>query len=140
MDTCWLPRLDGGSIDAFIGAMETAASPGCAIFTHEFRGAASRVPEDATAFGLRHDHVLVELIAAYMDRSGAAEEERHWQWAQATRHAFDAMALPGGYPNLLAGDDRIARSYGGNAERLIKAKRRNWDGRTSLSSAVIECS
>ena len=35
------------------------------------------------------------------------------------------MALPGGYPNLLArGDeDRAAKSYGRNAERLIKAKR-----------------
>jgi hypothetical protein len=34
-------------------------------------------------------------------------------------------ALPGGYPNLLArGDeDRAAKSYGRNAERLIKAKR-----------------
>jgi hypothetical protein len=35
------------------------------------------------------------------------------------------MALPGGYPNLLPrGDaDRAAKSYGRNAERLIKAKR-----------------
>ncbi len=35
------------------------------------------------------------------------------------------MALPGGYPNLLAGGDpdRAAKSYGRNAERLIKAKR-----------------
>src|SRR5262249_20302537 len=53
METCWLPALDSDSIDAFIQAMETAISPGCAIFTHEFKGAASRVPEEATAFGLR---------------------------------------------------------------------------------------
>jgi hypothetical protein len=35
------------------------------------------------------------------------------------------MALPGGYPNLLAGDDpdRAAQSYGRNAARLIEAKR-----------------
>jgi hypothetical protein len=35
--------------------------------------------------------------------------------------------LPGGYANLLGGDAdpvRIARSYGDNADRLIKAKRR----------------
>src|SRR5215467_451112 len=43
METCWLPALDGRSIDVFIEAMETAISPGCAVFTHEFRGAASRV-------------------------------------------------------------------------------------------------
>jgi hypothetical protein len=28
--------------------MTTAVSPGCAIFTHEFKGAASRVPAEAT--------------------------------------------------------------------------------------------
>ena len=28
------------------------------IFTHEFRGAASRVPAEATAFGLRRDHEI----------------------------------------------------------------------------------
>ena len=57
METCWLPALERHSIDVFIAAM-TVASPGCAVFTHEFRGAASRVPEKATAFGLRSDHVL----------------------------------------------------------------------------------
>jgi hypothetical protein len=44
METCWVPALDRGSIDVFMQAMETAVSPGCAIFTHEFKGAASRVP------------------------------------------------------------------------------------------------
>jgi FAD/FMN-containing dehydrogenase len=38
MESCWLPALDGYSIDVLIQAMERAASPGCAIFTHEFRG------------------------------------------------------------------------------------------------------
>ena len=38
--------------------------------------------------------------------------------------AFDAMALPGGYPNILAGDDpdRATKSYGRNAERLIESQ------------------
>ena len=102
-----------------------AVSPGCAIITHAFRGAASRVPLETTAFGLRRDHVLIEILATFADRSDPVEEQRHRQWAQAARGAFDAMALPGGYPNLLArGDgDRAAKSYGRNAERLIKAKR-----------------
>ena len=34
METCWLPSLDSSSIEVFIDAMETAVSPGCAIFTH----------------------------------------------------------------------------------------------------------
>jgi len=125
METCWLPALDSRSIGVFIEAMATAVSPGCAIITHEFRGAASRVPVEATAFGLRRDHVLVEILAALDDRSDQLEERRHQQWARATLQAFNAMALPGGYPNLLArGDtDRAENSYGGNVDRLVKAKR-----------------
>ena len=56
METCWLPALDSAGIDLFVEAMETAASAGCAIFTHEFKGAASRVPAEATAFGIRCNH------------------------------------------------------------------------------------
>ena len=117
-------RSTARSIDVFIQAMETAVSPGCAVFTHEFKGAASRVPAEATAFGLRRDHVLVEILANFADRSDDLEEQRHHQWVRATLQAFSGMALPGGYPNFLAGEDaeRVAKSYGCNAQRLIKAK------------------
>jgi Berberine and berberine like len=137
METCWLPALDSRSIDVFIEAMETAVSPGCAILTHEFRGAASRVPAEATAFGLRRDHVLVEIVAAVIDQSDTLQEQRHRQWARDTRQAFDSMALPGGYPNLLAGGDmdRVAKSYGNNVERLIRTKRQ-YDPDDVFSSAI----
>jgi FAD/FMN-containing dehydrogenase len=137
MDTCWLPALDTGSIDAFIETMAAAVSPGCALITHEFKGAASRVPAEATAFGLRCDHVVVEILATYVDRSDKEEEQRHHQWARATRQAFDPMALPGGYPNFLAGDDldRVAKSYGPNAGRLIAAKR-HYDPDNIFKSAI----
>jgi FAD/FMN-containing dehydrogenase len=137
METCWLPALDSASIDIFIAATAAAVSPGCAILTHEFRGAASRVPAEATAFGLRRPHVLVEILATFPDRSDQLEERRHQQWARATRHAFDAMALPGGYPNLLAGEDgdRAAKSYGRNVERLIRAKR-HYDPDNIFCSAI----
>jgi FAD/FMN-containing dehydrogenase len=137
METCWLPVLDESSIDVAIRAMESAVSPGCAIVTHEFKGAASRVPADATAFGLRRDHVLIEILAAFEDRSDALEERRHRQWARATRLAFAAIALPGGYPNLLAEEDadRVRKSYGPNAERLARAKR-HYDPDNVFRSAI----
>src|SRR5262249_58824411 len=96
------------------------------VCTEEFRGAASGVAVDATAFRLRRDHVLVEILATFANGSDGLAEERHRQWARATRESFNPTALPGGYPNLLAGDDpdRVTKSYGSNAERLVKAKRR----------------
>ena len=125
MDTCWLPALDSAATDVFVEAMESAASTQCAVFTHEFKGAASRVPVEATAFGLRCDHVVVEILATFAERSDEEEEQRHRQWARATRQAFAPMALPGGYPNFLVADDteRVAQSYGPNAGRLIATKR-----------------
>src|SRR5215470_7030954 len=98
METCWIPRMDARCITPFIEAMQRAVSPGCALFTHEFKGAASRVPADATAFGLRRDHLLVEILATI---DGCADEQeererRHRDWARDALRAFDAVALPGG--------------------------------------------
>ena len=137
METCWLPTLDSQSIDVFIRAMATAASPGCAIIAHEFRGAASRVPVAATAFGLRRDHVLVEILASFTDRAEPRDAHWHQRWVQATLRAFDAVALPGGYPNLLASGEveRATKSYGRNADRLIKAKR-HYDPDNTFNSAI----
>ena len=137
LETCWLPTLDSQSIDVFIRAMATAASPGCAIITHEFRGAASRVPAAATAFGLRRDHVLVEILASFADRAELRDAHWHQRWVQATLRAFDAVALPGGYPNLLASGEveRATKSYGRNADRLIKAKR-HYDPDNTFNSAI----
>ncbi|MGY3618714.1 FAD-binding oxidoreductase [Bradyrhizobium sp. USDA 10063] len=136
MDSCWLPALDRGAIGAFIHAMDNAVSPGCAIITHEFRGAASRVAEAATAFGLRRDHLLVEILASFPDRSDAGDVPRHRHWTRATRERF-ASALPGGYPNFLGKDelDRARQSYGGNAGRLMEIKRR-YDPDNVFSSAI----
>jgi FAD/FMN-containing dehydrogenase len=124
MDTCWLPALDRASLAVLIAAMATAVSPGCALITHDFKGAATRVPREATAFGLRREHVLVEILATFDDSSDEGALDRHLQWARTTRHALDTMALPGGYPNLLAKkDERAAQSFGDNAGRLVRAKR-----------------
>ena len=137
MESCCLPALDHANSQSFIEAMESAVSPGCAIFTHEFKGAAAQVPADATAFGHRRNHVLVELLATFVDRSDKLEEEQHQRWLQATLHRFDATMLPGGYPNLLPKGDvtRAAKSYGDNAERLLKVKRR-YDPDNMFSSAI----
>jgi hypothetical protein len=122
VDSCRLPALDGEAIEMFVHAMRHAASPGCALITHNFKGTASRVAADTTAFGLRRDHVLVEAIALFSDD---LEEQRHLDWVRRTRQSF-THALPGGYPNLLGRDEaaRAAVSYGPNADRLILAKRR----------------
>jgi len=117
--------------------MTKAVSAGCAIFTHEFRGASSHIPVQATAFGLRHDHVLLEIFASFPDRSDRLEERRHQRWVRDTRRAFDKIALPGGYPNLLGtGEtDRATESFGPNVERLVRVKQ-HYDPDNVFCSAI----
>ena len=124
METCSLSALNEDAVDVLVEAMTKAVSAGCAIFTHEFRGAAARVPVEATAFGLRRDHVLIEILASFPDRSDRLEEQRHQHWVRDTWRAFDAIALPGGYPNLLGVGEtnRATLSFGSNVERLARIK------------------
>jgi hypothetical protein len=56
--------------------MAGALSPGCAVSTHEFKGAASEVTAEATAFGLRRDHVLVEILALCADPADERRKSR----------------------------------------------------------------
>jgi FAD/FMN-containing dehydrogenase len=95
--------------------------PGCSIVTHEFRGCAARVPMEATAFGMRSEHIMMEIIAQYDEGDGSAERA----WVDRTARRLDPLSFAGAYPNLLApGNPRAGASYGPNSARLAAAKRR----------------
>jgi FAD/FMN-containing dehydrogenase len=87
---------------------------------------------DATAFGLRREHFLIVIVAAWEadagDRSAADEAARHRQWAErlSLALALTPAAVPGGYPNLLGPHqrDRAALAYGYKIARLQRAKQR----------------
>jgi FAD/FMN-containing dehydrogenase len=123
--TRWLPGLTAETAAVLIEAATAFTSPLSVIALHHFHGAAARVPVSETAFGLRRDHLLVEILAAW----GPAESgdcARHRAWADGVSEALAPFALPGGYPNLLAPDElqRVEAAYGPNAGRLRELKRR----------------
>jgi FAD/FMN-containing dehydrogenase len=142
VETCWLPELDTAAIALMTDAMRSAISPGCAILTHEFKGAASRVPQEATAFGLRRDHTLVEILAAWDDHGDERDDARHLLWAHGTRVTLEPIALPGGYPSLLPPGltNRVAASYGPNWHRLVAAKRKYDPDNVFRSSITLSAS
>ncbi len=119
-----LPTLLPGAIDALIGAIGRKTSPQSAVVLHHFHGAATRIPSEEIAFGLRQEHFMVEIIAAWEpDTEGGAT---HRRWAHDLWQSLAPFALPGGYANLLGPNDReqAAAAYGGNASRLRAVKRR----------------
>lgn len=99
---------------------------------HHFHGAATRVRLADTAFGLRTDHLLTEIIAVWAPGERA---EPHREWAERTSAQLAPHALPGGYPNLLAPEetDRVRLAYGANWPRLRRAKHR-YDPRELLTA------
>ena len=103
--------------------MTRVTSPFSALFIHPFHGAAVRVPAGNTAFALRRDHVLVEIVASWDTSAGTGPA--HGRWARALSEGLAGHALPGGYPNLLGVDEheRALRAYGGNLPRLLELKR-----------------
>jgi len=134
--TRWLAGLTDDTIATLVEAARTVTSPLSAIGLHHFHGAATRVDPAATAFALRREHLLVEIIAAW-GPAAADESARHERWADMVCDALGPAALPGGYPNLLGPDDheRLARAYGANIDRLRELKRR-YDPANVFASAI----
>lgn len=130
LDTHWLGELTEDAIAALIEGAVTGSSPLSLLALHHFHGAAARVAPDATAFALRRDHLLAEVIAAWppglADEDPAITAAPHRAWVERTSAALAPGALPGGYPNILGPQDaaRAKLGYAGNAERLLAAKRR----------------
>jgi FAD/FMN-containing dehydrogenase len=119
-----LPALTADATEAIIAAKARAPSPHCSIFWHHFHGAATRMAPEGAAFGLRREHIMVEIVAGR--KPDGDDAAAHRRWAQDLWQSLAPFALPGGYANLLGPDDReqAAEAYGGNAARLQAVKRR----------------
>ena len=119
-----MARLTPEAISTLVASGQRRSSPFSAIIVHDFRGAATRVPLAATAFGLRKEHYLIEIIAAW-EPNAEDDGENHRKWARTLSEDLAAHALLGGYPNMLGPNDheQIVHAYGGNAGRLRQLKR-----------------
>jgi hypothetical protein len=122
--TRWLPALTPGAIDVIIRAVAGRTSPYSMVNLHHLHGAATRIPAEKIGFGIRQEHLMLEIVAAWKpDGSGGGA---HRQWAHDLWEALGPFALPGGYANLLTSRDReqVRDAYGSNGARLRSLKRR----------------
>ena len=79
-----------------------------------------RIDPAATAFALRHDHYILEMIAQWEQ----GEAQPHRDWVHRFKTAIEPSASEGVYVNFLGeeGEARIRASYGPNYERLARIK------------------
>lgn len=134
-DNVWLREWNAEVATLVMEAMRARPNDQCFVLAHDFSGAAAQVAEDATAFGLRKDHIWFEAIAPTPPDGGDGATAA--AWAREVMASLAPFCYPGGYPNMLAASqrDRIQHSYGGNAARLAAAKRR-YDPDYVFASAI----
>jgi FAD/FMN-containing dehydrogenase len=127
--------LSDAAIETITSAVNGKTSPYSMVNWHHFHGAGTRVAPDATAFGLREEHFMIEIFAGW--RPGGDDGSRHKQWAEDLSQALSALALPASYPNYLTQSEReqVAHAYGGNGDRL-KTLKRQYDPDNVFTSAV----
>jgi FAD/FMN-containing dehydrogenase len=125
LETRSIPSFDAETISALFAGGASRTSPFSTIIVQHFRGMAAQIPPDSTAFGLRREHLMVEIIASW-DPSGGDDGSSHKRWARDLSQTLAPMSLPGGYPNILGphARDQIAHAYGDNLTRLQAVKRR----------------
>ncbi|MGM1064476.1 FAD-binding oxidoreductase, partial [Saccharothrix sp. Mg75] len=118
-----LPEITDEVAEVLVDAAERITSPYSGVFVHHFHGAATRVPSSATAFALRREHNLVEVVGTW---EVGEDGDRHREWVERLSADLAPHSLPGGYQNLLAPEDteRVRVAYGPNATRLFEVKRR----------------
>ncbi|WP_409464265.1 FAD-binding oxidoreductase [Amycolatopsis sp. GA6-003] len=112
-----VPAFTPEVVSVLTAQAEARTSPLSGLSIHHFHGAAARISAAETAFPLREDHLLVEVLGM-----GEGIDDR--AWADATSAALAPYALPGAYANLLGPDVPSADPFGRNTGRLRDIKHR----------------
>jgi FAD/FMN-containing dehydrogenase len=118
----YLRRLTDAALDALLAIPPTIPTPQTAVGLQGLRGAAARVPVDATAFPHRATQYDLLILTQWSD---PARSDDHVGW---TRSAFDALQPhleDAVYVNNLGteGPERVRAAYGSNHARLATLKR-----------------
>jgi len=96
-------------------------SPYSLCLVEHVHGAPSRIPFDATAFGVRDEHFHFVAIGSW---DAVDDPARHVEWTREFWMAMQPWSAGRVYANILSHDegDRVAEAYGRNHARLSKVK------------------
>lgn len=125
LETRWLTELAPALLSELVAGEDARTSPFSMIMLHHFHGAAARISASATAFGLRREHFMLEILAAW-DSAPGDDGTSHRRWAGELSRMAARHASPGGYPNVLGPEayDQIPFAHGSNIGRLRDVKGR----------------
>jgi FAD/FMN-containing dehydrogenase len=115
-------ELNDGALDTVLEYTGRLPSPQCEIFISYLKGAATRVPTDATAYAHRNAKFIMNVHARWED---AKDDDTCRDWARAFFKASTPYASAGAYVNFMTGDEgnTEATAYGSNYSRLTQIKK-----------------
>ena len=118
----YLRHLTDAALDALLAIPPTTPTPATGIGLQGLRGAAARVPVDATAFPHRAEQYDLLILAQW---SEPARTDEHVGWARAAFDALRPHLEDAVYVNNLGteGPERVRSAYGPNHARLAALKR-----------------
>ena len=116
-------EISDAAIDVHVKYGERLPTGLSAMHLHPIDGAASRVPDDATAFAYRAGGWAGVVLGVDPD---PANTGRISQWAKDYWEELHPTSAGGAYVNFLMeeGQDRVRAAYRGNYDRLARIKRR----------------
>jgi FAD/FMN-containing dehydrogenase len=119
----FLRELTDEVIRTILDHTEQMPSEQTQVVLEHMHGAASRVPVEQTAFGLRRVHYSINIMPAWTEPSMA---EKCITWAQEFASALNAFGASDAYVNYLGeeGQSAVKASYGANYTRLATLKQK----------------
>jgi FAD/FMN-containing dehydrogenase len=116
-------EISDAAIDVHVKYGERLPTGLSAMHLHPIDGAASRVPQDATAFAYRDGGWAGVILGVDPDPANAALISH---WARDYWDELHPTSAGGAYVNFLMeeGQDRVRAAYRGNYDRLARIKRR----------------
>jgi FAD/FMN-containing dehydrogenase len=120
-----LKGLADGCIHKIIEYAGKMPTDECEVFVPHMEGAASHVPEDATAYAHRTTPFLLNIHTRWRN---ASDDQKCIAWAKALHSATEEFA-DGVYVNFLSqeGADRIKEAYTPDVWERLVALKRKWD-------------
>jgi FAD/FMN-containing dehydrogenase len=117
----FLRELTDDAIRVILDHAEHMPTEQTQVVLEHMHGAASRVPVEQTAFGLRRVHYSINIMPAWTDLSMA---EKCITWAQEFASALTTLGASDAYVNYLGeeGPSAVKASYGANYARLAALK------------------
>jgi len=119
----FLRELTDEAIDAIVAYAEELPTEWSQVVIEHMHGAASRVPAENTAFGLRRVHYSINIMPAWEDPAMA---EKCITWAQELASTLERFGGSDTYVNYLGeeGTAAVKLSYGTNYARLVQLKKK----------------